>query len=212
MAIKKVTIKTQVIGIDLSVLKCGICIIEGKNTIGIQLSFKNSKKKGEYLKVEFYSLGSENPYKSEDIYFDKLERKIFPSESVSRLSSSQRGQIMGEFLSKLLKNEATYGIIELPSIGSINNLMSISRAFGGFENAISENNIELYGFTPTKLKKMISGSGHASKEVLKEVMEHITGGLSFPTDDMVDAFLFAYYSKQEGLAKLIKLCSSSKGR
>jgi hypothetical protein len=212
--IKKKKASKLTIGLDISVVKGGVCIIEGNDILGLQFEFKNSKKKGEYLKVSHYRLGKEEPFSIDEIPAKK-KRRILPAESKSKLSSSLRGEMMGEYLYKFLKdkikNKLTYGIIELPSTGSTNKLMSISRAFGGLENAMNDLNMDIYGYTPTTLKKLVSGNGHASKEQLEAVVRHITG-MSFITDDLNDAFLFAYYAMEKDPSFLCRLTEKSKGR
>ena len=92
---------------------------------------------------------------------------------------------------RALLEECTYACIEGPSLGSTNRADDLGQLRGVLLVELADKNIPCLVIPPTTLKKFGAGSGAASKQLMIESAQELSG-LENLNDDEADAFWLAY--------------------
>lgn len=112
--------------------------------------------------------------------------------------------IFNEFTRIVKGKNVQMACMEGPSYHSVNKSFSMGEAYGVFKLCCSILDIPLVIVPPTKIKKYISGSGHASKSKVISSCNSVLG-ITTASDDIADAIACCTIARELGASEVVNI-------
>lgn len=199
------------IGIDYSLEKLTVVVSDcGKRPVYIfqALMHSNQKNKIKHYRIEVrhYKVGGQfENFKIEEIHFVAREM------SIGKIHFHRRLAVMSEELNKFLemfpRDEIKRIAMEAYSKFSRNDPFITGEGYGSLKTLLHLYGYELdYFIPPSRLKKLVLGSGDLDKDAILYLLE-TNHGYRFLNDDMADAYLLSvlsFFAKEDDLIPKIQ--------